>query len=141
MQCRGVRGATTVESNTREAILQETRRLLAVMVRENGLRPEDIGSAIFTVTRDIDAEFPAVAARQLGWRDVPLLCGYEIHVPNSLPHCIRVMLHWNTEKTQQEIVHVYLKNAVTLRPDLAEPPEMNVDFTEVDAWIEKIIGR
>ena len=76
MVCRGVRGATTVESNSREAIVKETSKLLALMIRLNDIESEDVASAIFTLTRDLDAEFPALAARQLGWRDVPLLCSY-----------------------------------------------------------------
>ena len=96
MTCRGVRGATTAESNDREAILEATRQLLALMVRHNSIDRHDLASAFFTVTRDLDAEFPALAARQIGWSDVPLLCGYEMAVPGSLGRCIRVLLHWNT---------------------------------------------
>ncbi len=117
MPCRGVRGATTAEGNSREEILQATRELLTAMIDRNGIRPEDVGSALFSTTADLDAEFPALAARQLGWTDVAMLCGREIAVPGSLGHCIRVLLHWNTEKPAGEIVHVYLKEAVQLRPD------------------------
>ena len=97
MACRGVRGATTVERNDREEILTATRQLLALMVRRNGIAKHDVASAIFTTTPDLDAEFPALAARQLGWLDVPLLCGHELSVPGSLPRCIRVLVHWNTD--------------------------------------------
>jgi chorismate mutase len=133
--CRGVRGATTADRNTREDILQATRQLLALMIRLNGIDTESVGSAIFTVTRDLDAEFPALAARQLGWLDVPLLCSYEISVPNSLPRCIRVLINWNTTKSQREIQHVYIKDAAQLRPDLCKLPP--VDFEELERWIEE----
>lgn len=132
--CRGVRGATTVQSNSREAILQATRQMLALMIRRNGIESTEIASAIFTVTRDLDAEFPALAARQFGWLEVPLLCGYEIHVPGSLPMCVRVLLHWNTMKTQHEIEHVYIHDAVRLRPDLSKLPP--VDWEELENWIK-----
>ena len=89
MLCRGVRGATTADENSRKAILTATRQLLALMIRVNGIKPEDVGSAIFSLTRDLDAEFPALAARQLGWLDVPLLCTYEVDVPGSLRRCVR----------------------------------------------------
>jgi chorismate mutase len=133
MTCRGVRGATTVDENTSEAILTATRQLLALMIRQNGIESEDVASAIFTVTRDLNAEFPALAARQLGWLDVPLLCGYEIEVPGSLPSCVRLLINWNTDKTQKEIVHTYIKEAEQLRPDLSQVPA--VDFQELEAWI------
>ena len=135
MVCRGVRGATTVKRNTREEILRETRRLLALMIRQNGIQPEDVASAIFTTTRDINAEFPALAARQLGWKDAALMCGHEMEVPNSLPRCIRIMIHWNTDKKLSEIQHVYVGEAIKLRPDKANLPP--VDDEELDAWIEQ----
>lgn len=116
--CRGVRGAITVESNTPEAILQATRELLLAMAEANGITPADIASIIFTVTPDLNAAYPAQAARELGWRHTPLMCATEIPVPAGLPRCVRVLMHWNTEKRQEEIVHVYLRDAQTLRPDL-----------------------
>lgn len=131
--CRGVRGATTVEANTREAILNSTRQLLALIIRRNGIQTKDIASAIFTVTRDLNAEFPALAARQLGWLDVPLLCGYEVEVPGSLMSCVRILLHWNTDRTQTEIHHVYIHDAIALRPDLSKLPP--VDWEELEQWI------
>lgn len=134
IRCRGVRGATTVQKNSRDAILQATRQMLALMIRRNNIESSDIASAIFTVTRDVTAEFPALAARQLGWIEVPLLCGYEIEVPGSLPNCIRVLVHWNTEKSQSEIEHVYIHDAVRLRPDLTKLPP--VDWEELEGWIE-----
>jgi chorismate mutase len=133
MFCRGVRGATTVAANDREEILTATRQLLALMVRRNGIEKQDVASAIFTTTPDLDAEFPALAARQLGWLDVPLLCGHELSVPGSLPRCIRVLVHWNTERLQNEIEHIYIRDAVRLRPDLSKLPPVN--FEELEAWI------
>ncbi len=133
MPCRGVRGATTAEANTREEILRATRQLLALMIRLNGIEPADVASAIFTTTPDLNAEFPALAARQLGWLDFALLCAHEINVPGSLPRCIRVLVHWNTEKPPQEITHVYIKGAANLRPDLSQIPP--VDWDELEAWI------
>ncbi len=115
--CRGIRGATTAEENSREAILGATRELLREMIDANGIRMEEIGSAIFTTTPDLNAEFPALAARQLGWHDVALMCGHEMAVPEALQHCIRVLIHWNTPKLQHEIVHIYTRGAVNLRPE------------------------
>jgi chorismate mutase len=131
--CRGVRGATTVETNSRDAILKATRQLLALIIRRNDIDSADVASAVFTVTRDLDAEFPALAARQMGWLDVPLLCGYEVGVPGSLGMCVRIMLHWNTTKTQKEIHHVYIHDAISLRPDLSKLPP--VDWAELESWI------
>ncbi len=133
MPCRGVRGATTADANTREEILRATRQLLALMIRLNGIDPEDVASAIFTTTADLNAEFPALAARQLGWLDVPLLCAHEIAVPGGLPRCIRILVHWNTDKPAREITHVYIKGAVNLRPDRSQLPP--VDWEELEAWI------
>jgi chorismate mutase len=133
MHCRGVRGATTVSADTRDEVLAATRQLLALMIRLNDIRPEDVGSAIFSTTEDVNAEFPALAARQLGWNDVPLLCTHELNVPGSLPLCIRVLVMWNTPRSQADIRHVYIKGAVRLRPDLSQLPP--VDFQELEAWI------
>ncbi|MEM6654225.1 MAG: chorismate mutase [Planctomycetota bacterium] len=134
MLCRGVRGATTVQANDREQILSATRQMLALLIRRNGIDKQDVASAQFSVTKDLDAEFPALAARQLGWLEVPLICGYEISVPGSLGMCIRVLLHWNTDTPQGEVQHVYLEGAERLRPDLCNLPE--VDHNELEAWIE-----
>jgi chorismate mutase len=139
MTCRGVRGATTVDHNEREEILVATRQLLGLMIRINGIEARDVASALFTTTPDIDAEFPALAARQLGWLDVPLLCGHEMTVPGSLPLCIRVMLHWNTTKSQQAIEHVYVREAKRLRPDLSKLPP--VDWDELETWIAGQMGK
>jgi chorismate mutase len=135
MWVRGVRGATTADANTREDILTATRQLLALMIRVNGMEAADVGSVIFSLTRDLDAEFPALAARQLGWIDVPLLCTYEVDVPGSLRRCVRVLVNWNTDKTQREIHHVYIKEAMRLRPDLSKLPP--VDFAELETWISE----
>lgn len=137
--CRGVRGATTVKANTRDEILLATRQMLALMIRRNDIEATDVASAIFTLTRDLDAEFPALAARQLGWLEVPLLCGYEIEVPGSLPMCIRILLHWNTDKPQSAIHHVYIHDAVKLRPDLSKLPP--VDWEELEGWIGENLGN
>jgi len=119
MPIRGIRGATTVPSDEPELILDATRELLeAILDANEGMQPEDVGSAIFTVTEDLKSTFPAQAARQMGWGLVPMLCAREIPVPGSLPRVIRVLVHWNTELPQNEISHIYLKDAVKLRPDL-----------------------
>ncbi len=133
LMCRGVRGATTVPENEREAILRETRRLLALMIHVNGIRQEDVASVILTTTPDLNAEFPALAARQLGWKQVPLLCGHEMNVPGQMPRVVRVLMHWNTTKAQDEIVHVYLGEAAKLRPDQLHLQE--VDWEALEAWI------
>jgi chorismate mutase len=120
MYCRGIRGATTVEQNEREEILSATTELLQLLIRRNDLRAEDVASAIFTVTADLDAEFPALAARYLGWTEVALICTREIPVPNSLGKCIRILLHVNTTRTAAEMEHVYIRGAVDLRPTLSK---------------------
>jgi chorismate mutase len=119
MPVRGVRGATTVTRNQKEEILEVTKELLSTMLEVNGIDTEDIASAWLTTTPDLYAEFPAVAARHIGWTQVPLMQSHEMSVPGMLPLCIRVLLHWNTEKTQSEIRHVYLREAARLRPDLS----------------------
>ena len=119
MSIRGIRGATTVQADSPDLILQATRELLEEILAENeSMRPEDVGSALFTVTDDLASTFPAQAARQMGWGLVPMMCAREIPVPGSLPRVIRVLVHWNTEVPQSEITHVYLRDAVKLRPDL-----------------------
>src|SRR2546421_6771152 len=120
MYCRGIRGATTVERNEREEILTATTELLELLIQHNDLRAEDIASAIFSVTEDLDAEFPALAARQLGWTEVALMCTREIPVPNSLMKCIRILLHVNTTRSAAEMQHIYIRGAVNLRPTLSK---------------------
>ncbi len=130
MAVRGIRGATTVPSNDRERILAATRELLELMVRLNTIDPSDVASAWFTVTSDLDAEFPAFAAREVGWIEVPLICGREIPVSGALAKCIRVLIHWNTDRAQSEIRHVFLHGARALRPrwaiDLPGDPPLDV---------------
>jgi chorismate mutase len=120
MYCRGIRGATTVERNEREEILGATTELLELLVARNELQVEDIASVIFTVTEDLDAEFPALAARGLGWTETALMCAREIPVPGSLGNCIRVLMHVNTERSVAEIQHIYMRGAVSLRPTFSE---------------------
>ena len=117
---RGVRGAITVQVNTEKEIMQATDRLLHSMIVENEIAPEDVASVFISVTDDITEAFPAKVLRSLdGWSYVPVMCMKEITVSNALEKCIRVMIHVNTGKSQQEINHIYLENAVVLRPDLA----------------------
>ena len=115
MVCRGIRGATTADENTKEAILDATKELLAEMLEANSFNTEDVAATFFTTTQDLNAEFPAVAARQMGWVEVPLMCGHEMNVPDAQPLCIRVLVLLNTEKSQKEMNHVYLKDAQNLR--------------------------
>lgn len=137
--CRGVRGATTIEENTSESILKGTRELLALMIRSNGIEPDDVASAWFTTTPDLNADYPALAARQLNWMNVALMCGHEMNVGRALTKCVRILIHWNTEKTSDEIVHVYMKGATHLRPDKDELPK--VDWNELNSWIESQINN
>lgn len=119
MPVRGIRGATTIEQDQADEVLAATCELLKALVENNpDLQPEDIASAIFTVTDDIHSAFPAKAARQIGWTQVPMVCMQEIPVPGSLPKCIRIMLLWNTDKLQSEITHIYLRQSKKLRPDI-----------------------
>jgi len=117
---RGIRGAITVEANTREAILQATRELLAAMLKANEIDVDDVASAFFTTTLDLNAEFPALAAREMGWSHVALLCGHEMNVPGSLPMCLRILLLVNTGRPPADIRHVYLREARVLRPDFGD---------------------
>ncbi len=119
MPIRGIRGATTVTADEADLILQATRELLeAILGANEGMKPEEVASAVFTVTEDLASTFPAQAARQMGWGPVPMICAREIPVPGSLQRVIRVLVHWNTDMPQNEIIHVYLRDAVKLRPDL-----------------------
>lgn len=118
MAIRGIRGATTVKVNGKKEIVSATEELLKKIVKANRLKADDIASAVFSVTRDLDAEFPAVAARRLGWIYTPLLCTNEIGVPGSLKKCIRILLHVNSNTSQKNIKNVYLNGAKKLRPDL-----------------------
>lgn len=115
--CRGVRGATTVDANTRDEILAATRDLLRRLIAANDIHPEDVASVIFSTTSDLNAEFPALAARQLGWHESALFCTHEMDVPDALGRCIRVLIHWNTDCSLEEVQHVYIREARNLRPD------------------------
>jgi chorismate mutase len=119
MPTRGLRGAVQTDRDQPEAIYEASRNLLeAICERNPGLRAEDIASIFFTMTPDLTSAYPALAARQLGWVDAPLLCATEIPVPGGLPRVVRVLIHWNTDRPQAEIRHVYLGAASVLRPDL-----------------------
>mgnify|MGYP002640837353 CR=1 FL=1 len=121
MPTRGIRGATTVNADTKNEVLEATIEMLKEIAAANlGFKSEDIASAFFTVTGDINSTFPALAARQMGWNLVPMVCAREIPVPGSLSLCIRVLIHWNTDLTQEKIKHIYLRRAKALRPDLVE---------------------
>ena len=119
MAVRGLRGATTIDQNVATEILAATRELLQELLAANGITTyEEIVSAVFTTTPDVNAVFPAEAARSLGMSQVPLLCASEIAVPNSMPRCIRILLHVNTDQPQSAMKHVYLREAKRLRPDM-----------------------
>ncbi len=134
MMMRGVRGATTVQSDDADEILEATRELLTMMVRVNGIEIDDIASIVLTTTDDLETTYPAFAARQLGWFEVALLCGNEMTVPDGLPLCIRVLIHWNTSKTPKDIGHVYLREAKSLRPDRDNiPPIRPVQMNNMEA--------
>ena len=120
MWCRGIRGATTVDSNTKEDIVNASRELLQKVIDANEIKAEDVACAIFTTTPDLDAEFPAVAARQLGWSQVALLCAQEMDVPSSLRRCLRILILYNTEKSADEIVHIYIRGATKLKSGLSD---------------------
>jgi chorismate mutase len=131
VQCRGVRGATTVEANTADAILSATRELLVEIIRVNGITEDEVASIFFTTTPDLTAEFPAKAARDLGWRRIALMGGIEMDVPHGVPLCVRVLIHWNTARGIDDIRHVYTKGALALRPDLF--PDNRIEYDEREA--------
>lgn len=130
MAARGIRGATTVEENTKEEIVAKTEEMLKAIIEKNNIVIDDIASAVFSVTDDIDAEFPAVAARNMGWIYTPLFCTREIPVKGSLSNCIRVLLHVNTEIKQKDVIHVYLNGAKKLRPDLEKSDKNKYYYSE-----------
>jgi chorismate mutase len=141
LMCRGVRGATTVTENTSEAILSAARELLETIVRLNDMQPDDIASVYFTTTADLNSAYPALAARQMGWFHVPLLCGHEMNVPDGLPLCLRVLIHWNSIRRPQEVVHVYLHEARSLRPDRKDlPPIRPIQMPEMEAAARVLEG-
>jgi chorismate mutase len=118
--CRGIRGATTAVSNTKEDILMATKELLGTMIEANGVDEDKVACILFTTTPDLDAEFPAAAAREMGWSELALLCGREIDVPNGLPRCVRILILFNTEKPSDEIAHIYLRGTEVLRQGTAQ---------------------
>ena len=123
MMVRGIRGATTVENNSREEILEATRELLSAIVEANAIEHDHVASIIFTTTVDLNAEFPAVAAREDGWTDVALQCMHDMNVAGSLSRCVRILMHVNTERSNAELQHIYLRGARRLRADLVEQQE------------------
>ena len=117
---RGVRGATTVESNSADAILAATQEVLRSMIEANGIAEDDVASILFTATPELDAAYPATAARNMGWTRTALMGFQEADVKDGLPMCIRVLVHWNTDLPIDAIKHVFLRDAIKLRPDLAQ---------------------
>jgi len=137
MMCRGVRGAITIRNNEEDEILEATRELLQALVRANDMRVEDIASVYFTTTPDLNATYPAYAARQLGWYEVALMCGHEMAVPNGMARVVRVLIHWNTTRMPNEIAHVYLREAKALRPDRNNiPPVRPRQMSQVEAAVK-----
>jgi len=116
LHCRGIRGAITVPENNKESIMAATKELLKEMVRANDIKMSDIAAILFTTTSDVNAEFPAAATRELDWpHHLALLCGHEMNVPNSLQHCLRILMLVNTKKAAEEITHIYLGEAQKLK--------------------------
>lgn len=137
IMCRGVRGAITVSRDDEVEILEATRELLQSVVAANNIDPADIASIYFTTTSDLTSTYPAYAARQLGWFDMALLCGHEMTVPGGLTYCVRILIHWNTTRTAKEIVHVYLREAKSLRPDRSNiPPVRPRQISAVEAAVK-----
>jgi len=135
---RGIRGATTVENNTREDIIEATEELLGEMIARNDIESSEVASAWFTTTTDLDAEFPAVAARlTYKWSHAALMCGHEMDVPGSLPSCLRILLHVNTPLRQNQIEHVYLRGARVLRTDLT----VNTESSRSGGNLLRRLGR
>ena len=120
MAVRAIRGATQVDADDREQVLEATRELVSTVLERNGLEHDDVISILFTATPDLVSEFPALAARELGMGDVPLMCASEIDVPHALPRVLRLMAHVETTRPRAAIQHVYLRGAVALRRDIAQ---------------------
>ena len=131
MMFRGVRGATTAAENTADAILSATRELLEVVIAANGIKEEYVASVIFTTTPDLNAAYPAQAGREIGWRRTALMGCQEIEVPDGLLMCIRILIHWNTEKGLDEIKHVYMRGTERLRRDLY--PDNKIVLNGIDS--------
>lgn len=118
---RGIRGAITVSADLPDEILKETTALVKEMVEQNGIEPDNVASVIISTTHDISSAFPAKAVRSMeGWTYVPVMCTHEMAVPGSLPLCVRVMMHVNTSQAQEEVQHIYMNEAMKLRPDLVK---------------------
>jgi chorismate mutase len=130
MAVRGIRGAITVEKNEKDAILFATEMLLEKIVSVNKIKVEDVASVVFSVTQDLNKEFPAPAARELGWLYTPLLCTVEIPVEGSLKKCLRILMHVNSDKKQSEMKHIYLGGAKVLRPDISEGEDSEYYLSE-----------
>ena len=141
LACRGVRGATTVSANTAEQIVSATSELLQTIMVYNEMEAEDIASIFFTTSSDLTATFPAVGARNLGLLHTALLCGHEMQVPGGLPMCIRVMIHWNTTKTQKQVVNVYLNEAKKLRPDHELPTVRPKQIDPMKAMVKALENK
>ena len=126
MMMRGIRGAITVSADHPDEILKETRKLVMEMAEKNEVEPDQVASVVISTTTDISSAFPAKAVRTIeNWTYVPVMCTHEMDVPGSMPLCIRVMMHANTEKSQREINHIYMNEAVNLRPDLTKDSQVN----------------
>ncbi|MBI5053558.1 MAG: chorismate mutase [Chloroflexi bacterium] len=123
MPVRGIRGAITTKENTRESIHDSTRELLLAIIAANQVDAADVASAWFTTSPDLNADYPAAAARALGWTDVALMCSHEMNVPHGLKKCIRILIHWNTDRPSSAFQHIYLGDAASLRPDRTLPVE------------------
>ena len=123
MPVRGIRGAITTKENTRESIYDSTRELLLALIAANQVDAADVASAWFTTSPDLNADYPAAAARALGWTDTALMCSHEMNVPHGLKKCIRILIHWNTDRPSSAIQHIYLGDAANLRPDRANHKE------------------
>ncbi len=122
MKFRGVRGATTIDEDSAEAIWSATRELLERIVQANAIDEDDVASVIFTTTPDLTAAYPAKAARDMGWTQVALIGCQEMGVPTGIPRCIRILIHWNTPKNNEDLHHVFLRGATVLRPDIPALP-------------------
>lgn len=138
MLVRGVRGAITVDENTEEAIVSATRELLTAMIDANGIEEEYVASVIFTTTSDLNAAYPAKAARMAGWTYTALMGAVEADVPGGLERCIRILVHWNTTKSLTELVHVYMNGAEKLRPDFFYPKNKIILHTETEKESEEL---
>lgn len=130
MMVRGVRGAITVSENSAEAILDTTEEMLKWLIEQNNIQEDEVASVLFTSTPDLNAAFPAKAARNMGWRHVALMGFQEIDVPEGLKMCVRVLIHWNTDKSNRELKHAFLRGAAALRPDLVKKAKLAEESEE-----------